>query len=185
MMAATVRIRPARPSDSEAIAEVNIEAWRSAYPGLVPTVVLVRLSKRAQTREWAQQIARRGHPAGVLVADLAGRGVIGFGSCGRARPTNLSWAAEIYTLYVSPEHQDCGVGRALLFGLFQGLADRGLTSALVWVLKENPARFFYEAMGGRRVAEREEHLWNTLVPQAAYAWDDVRLLEARSRSDDI
>ncbi|MFO1127332.1 MAG: N-acetyltransferase [Rhodospirillales bacterium] len=185
MMAATVHIRPARPSDAEAIAEVHIEAWRSAYPGLVPTVVLVRLSKRAQTREWAQQIARRGYPAGVLVADLAGRGVIGFGSSGRARPTSLAWAAEIYTLYVLPEYQDCGIGRALLLGLFQGLADRGLTSALVWVLKDNPARFFYEAMGGRRVAERDEHLWNTIVPQAAYAWDDVRLLAERDRSDDV
>ena len=57
-------------------------------------------------------------------------------------PHVLSHAGEIYTLYVSPEHHDRGVGRALLLSLFDALIDRGLNSAVVWVLAQNPARFF-------------------------------------------
>jgi ribosomal protein S18 acetylase RimI-like enzyme len=174
-----VRIRPGRPPDADAIAHVYIEAWRSAYAGLVPNAVLVRMSVGVQAREWAQQLSRRKLVDSVLVADLSGHGIIGFGSCGSARHTILSHAGEIYTLYVSPEHHDRGVGCALLLSLFDALIDRGLNSAVVWVLAQNPARFFYEAMGGRRVAEKKERLWNTVLPQAAYGWDDLRLVRAQ------
>ena len=78
-----VRIRPGRPSDADAIAHVYIEAWRSAYAGLVPNAVLVRMSVGMQAREWAQQLSRRKLADSVLVADLSGHGIIGFGSCGR------------------------------------------------------------------------------------------------------
>jgi|APTNR8051073442_1049403.scaffolds.fasta_scaffold03575_8 ribosomal protein S18 acetylase RimI-like enzyme len=172
-----VRIRPARSADAEAIASVHVDAWRSAYAGLIPNAVLVRMSEGAQARDWAQQLARRRLADSILVADLAGWGVIGFGSCGPARRSVLTHAGEIYTLYVLPEHQDRGIGRALLLGLFDGLIDRGLFSALVWVLAQNPSRFFYEAMGGRRIGEKQERLWNTLLPQTAYGWDDLRLLD--------
>jgi ribosomal protein S18 acetylase RimI-like enzyme len=173
-----VRIRPGRPADAEAIAHVYVETWRSAYAGLIPNAVLVRTSVGAQAREWAQQLSRRKAADSILVADLAGEGIIGFGSCGVARRTLLPQAGEIYTLYVAPEHQDRGVGRALLMTLFDVLIDRGLNSAVVWVLAQNPARFFYEAMGGRKIAEKRERLWNTLLPQAAYGWDDLRLVRA-------
>jgi hypothetical protein len=71
------------------------------------------------------------------------------------------------------------VGRALLMSLFDALIDRGMNSAVVWVLAQNPARFFYEAMGGRRIAEKKERLWNALLPQVGYGWDDLRLLRAQ------
>ncbi|HYN37626.1 MAG TPA: GNAT family N-acetyltransferase [Rhodospirillales bacterium] len=171
-----VRIRPGRPADAEAIARVYVESWRSAYAGLIPNGVLVRMSANAQAREWSQQLARRNLADAVLVADLSGAGIIGFGSCGAARRSLLPQAGEIFTLYVTPEHQERGIGRAMLIRLFDGLIDRGLDSAIVWVLAQNPARFFYEAMGGRRIAGKEERLWNTTLPQTAYGWDDLRLL---------
>src|SRR5512144_750293 len=174
-----VRIRPGRPADAEAIAHVYTEAWRSAYAGLVPNAVLVRTPAPAQPRERAHQLSRRKLADSILVADLSGHGIIGFGSCGAARRTLLAHAGEIYTLYVAPEHQEHGVGRALLLSLFDALIDRGMNSAVVWVLAQNPARFFYEAMGGRRIAEKQERLWNTLLPQAAYGWDDLRLVRAQ------
>ena len=180
-----VRIRPGRSADAEAIAHVYIEAWRSAYAGLIPNAVLLRMSVGAQTRDWAQQLSRRKMADSILVADLSGQGVIGFGSCGAARRTVLSQAGEIYTLYISPEHQERGVGRALLLSLFDALIDRGLNSAVVWVLSQNPARFFYEAMGGRRIAEKKERLWNTVVPQAAYGWDDLRLVRVHRDLGDL
>lgn len=179
-----VRIRPGRPGDADAIARVYVESWRSAYAGLIPNGVLVRMSTSAQAREWGQQLSRRNIADAVLVADLPGAGIIGFGSCGIARRSLLPQAGEIFTLYVAPEHQERGIGRALLFRLFEGLTDRGLDSAIVWVLAQNPARFFYEAMGGRRIAAKQERLWNTILPQVAYGWDDLRLIQSRGSSED-
>lgn len=171
-----VRIRPGRPVDAESIARVYVESWRSAYAGVIPNGVLVRMSASAQAREWSQLLSRRNLADAVLVADLRGAGIVGFGSCGAARSSLLPHAGEVFTLYVVPEHQERGIGRALLFRLFDGLIDRGLDSAIVWVLSQNPSRFFYEAMGGRRIASKQERLWNTLLPQIAYGWDDLRLL---------
>jgi ribosomal protein S18 acetylase RimI-like enzyme len=172
----TVRIRPARVGDADGIARVYVEAWQSAYPGLVPAAVLLRLSRKQQARDWVAQIRQERFAAGILVAEGAVGSIVGFGSGGRARPSDLLLAGEIFTLYVLPDYQERGIGRALLGGLFSGLIDRGLTSALVWVLSGNPARFFYEAMGGRRIAERHERLWNTRLAQTAYGWDDLRLI---------
>jgi ribosomal protein S18 acetylase RimI-like enzyme len=82
---------------------------------------------------------------------------------------------------VHPEWQDRGLGRRLLRRLFDSLVVRGMNSAVVWVLAENPSRFFYETMGGRRVAERSTTHWNTLLRETAYGWNDVT--RVRSRSD--
>ena len=67
-------------------------------------------------------------------------GVVAVGSCGQARRTGLPHAGEIFTLYVAPEFQELGIGRALLRRLFDALIDRGLDSALTWVLAQNPGR---------------------------------------------
>jgi len=179
-----VRIRQARPADAAPIAQVYVEAWRSAYAGILPTSMLVRMSARAQEREWARQLSRRRPLECILAAELAGHGLIGFGSCGPARDSVLAHAGEVYTLYVAPEHHERGTGRMLVLALFDALLDRGLNSAVVWVLERNPARFFYEAMGGQRIAVRCERLWNANLPQAAYGWDDLRLVRDRSATGD-
>jgi ribosomal protein S18 acetylase RimI-like enzyme len=172
-------LRPARIADAEGIAHVYVEAWRTAYPGLIPTPILVRMSKRGQAGEWARTLLRRSFIESVQVAELPGGGVAGFGSCGEARDTGLPQAGEIYTLYVLPEYQEKGVGRAVLLRLFDALIDRGLDSAITWVLTQNPARFFYEAMGGRRVAEKNERIGTAILPQTGYGWDDLRLVPRR------
>jgi len=179
-----VCIRPGRPADAASIAGVYVESWRSAYAALLPDAMLVRMSAANHTRDWAGQLARKRSADGIFVADLASHGVIGFGSCGPARPTSLPHAGEIFTLYVAPEHQERGVGRALLLRLAEGLMDRGMGSALVWVLSRNPSRFFYEAMGGRKIADKQERLWNGTFRQTAYGWEDLRLIRARGGEDD-
>jgi ribosomal protein S18 acetylase RimI-like enzyme len=172
-------IRPASIGDAAAIAKLYVETWRVTYPGLVPGAVLVGMSAQAQLKHWTAALARLQPQETVLVAEREGRGIIGFGSCGAARQTILPHAGEIYTLYVAPSHQEQGAGRALMQGLFTALAESGLTSAVVWVLAGNPSRFFYEALGGRRIAERSERLWGTLLDQVAYGWDDVRVTPRR------
>ena len=61
----------------------------------------------------------------------------------------------------------------LLGGLFRGLVEAGLEDAYLWVLSSNPSRFFYEAMGGERAAERQEAFAGTLLDETAYGWPDL------------
>ena len=41
------------------------------------------------------------------------------------------------------------------------------------MLTANPARFFYEAVGGSAVAERKEAFAGTLLDETGYAWPDL------------
>ncbi len=175
-----VRIRDATASDAPAIARVHVEAWRNAYAGLLPDSVLVRMNRERHTLQWARTIGRRRPRDIVLVAETAAGAIVGFGSAGRARQPQLAFGGEIYTLYVHPEHQDQGVGRDLLNALFGALVARGVQSAFLWVLAENPSRFFYETMGGKRIAERDETLWNTTLHEIAYGWSNLKATRARS-----
>ena len=97
-------------------------------------------------------------------------GIVGFGSRGPNRLRNLPCDGEVYRLYVATGNQGHGFGKALMTRRFGELAESGRQKALVWVFRENPARFFYQGMGGRYLADRNDWLWEKLVPQIAYFW---------------
>lgn len=166
-------VRAATPGDAGAIARIYVETWRATYAGVLPDKVLVEMSERRQAAIWLHAIRHAGPRQTVLVADQGRAPVLGFGSCGRARSPGLRYEGEVFTLYVHQDHQGKGIGKLLLGALFQRLLESTARSALIWVLAPNPARFFYEAMGGRRVAEREEKLWGTTLAEAAYGWPDL------------
>lgn len=173
-MRTDVSLRRARPEDAAAIARVHVETWRTAYPGLVPAPYLVAMTERRQTRQWTALLRDQDRRGVTLVAQAprgAASSVVGFGSAGRAR--DRADLGEIYALYVAPDWQGHGIGRDLTTALFRALLDLGLPSAIVWVLSANPARFFYEAMGGVAGATRSERFANQDLPLTGYVWSDL------------
>jgi len=72
------------------------------------------------------------------------------------------------------------LGRSLAEGIrFSALAARGTERAFCWTIRDHQARFFYERMGGQRIAERRQRLWGTDVDQAAYGWPDLKAAASR------
>jgi len=176
-----VSIRPATVGDIGAIAWVDVETWRETYPGMLPERMLVGLTVKERRRSWAEFILR--HPGDVIVAVHAKDGIVGFGSCGALRGAGEAFAGEIFTLYVDPAYQGEGTGRRLLLHLFGRLLRRSLPSALVWVLRDNPSRFFYERLGGKLVAHKPIKVGRVDVEALAYGWRDLAaVLEAQSRA---
>ena len=55
--------------------------------------------------------------------------------------------------------------------LFGALARDGRKFVIGWVFGENPFKYFCEAIGGRKIAERDERFWGVSIPEIAYAWD--------------
>ena len=88
-------IRSAIPRDASAIAGVYVYTWRDAYPTMIPDAVLLRMSHRRQRAYWAGVLAQRGMHA-VMVAEDARAGIVGFGSCGRARTATLPYRGEVH-----------------------------------------------------------------------------------------
>lgn len=169
-------LRPAGLDDAGSIARVHVTTWRAAYAGVVPDAYLIGMTEVGQMRFWRRLLGRPRAEETVLLAEVAGAGgpeVVGFGSCGRSRPYGLPYGGEVFTLYVMDDWQSRGIGRALIHALFADLVARGLGDAVIWVLSANPARFFYEAVGGSAVAERQESFAGALLDETGYAWPDL------------
>lgn len=170
-----VHIRPARVADAAAIAHVHVSTWRSTYEGLVPWDYLKGLSIEERTRMW-RGIIERGESR-VLVAE-AGRPakVVGFAAAGPSRWANLPYDAELYAVYLLPVHQRQGLGRQLLAASADALAQLGYRSLVAWVLAKNPARAFYERLGGKDVGRRDDMIAGIFLEERAYGFSDLDAL---------
>ncbi|MBV9571781.1 MAG: GNAT family N-acetyltransferase [Alphaproteobacteria bacterium] len=175
-----ISVRQALPGDAAEVARVYIESWHDAYAGILPNRLLCAMTTRGQTARWRAAIGARGRES-VLVAECVGVGLIGMASFGPARDNAVGFDGEVYTLYVDPAFYGCGSGRILLEGAFLSLRKRGHSSCVIWAHAKNPVRFFYEAMGGRLIAERTVRLMGDPVPENAFGWPKLALAE-RSRA---
>ena len=141
-------IRAAGPHDAEAIAALQLRAWRVAYGPYV------------DASNWDQPLAARverwralldGEQDGVtLVFDGNGK-VAGFASAGATRDEDgaAEGVGELYALYVEPDLIGTGRGHDLLVAAEELLA-RDHAEATLWVLEPNTqARRFYERHGWR------------------------------------
>ncbi len=167
----TFRARQAGPDDVGAIARIEVETWRATYPGMLPDRVLVGMSERRQKGAWSGLVRYR--PGDVIVIEETDAGIVAFGNCGAQRDPSLPYSGEIFTLYVAPDAQNRGVGRQLIGALFERLLQSGKSSALIWVIRANPSRFFYEHLGGKFVLTRRIRVGGELVEAIAYGWPDL------------
>ncbi len=176
-MQTDLTIRPARPQDADEIGAVHVATWRSAYPTLLSHQTLAAMSKSYQAAYYEAMIRRHG---GVFVA-VAGpdEQVVGFASVGRHRASTPG-EGEIYTLYVLDDWREAGIGRRLMHAGARRLAERGCRSAFLWVLSDNPSRWFYERLGGRAVTVGTTHVGGRPVQQTAYLWNPIEMLLAKT-----
>jgi ribosomal protein S18 acetylase RimI-like enzyme len=168
-----VAVRAATPDDADAIERVRTDTWRATYRGLIPDAVLDRLGYDGSARR--RHMASLSSDRFVLVAEDGGA-VVGFCVGGPSRTEEPRYRGEVYAIYVLPSYQGRGHGAALLRAGFQECLARGWRAVLIWVLRENwPSRRFYERMGGRHLADRDEErdIEGVVVTEAGYAWDDV------------
>lgn len=96
---------------------------------------------------------------------------------GLPRTEVLPNSGEVYVLYVRQTQQGCWHGRRLVQAVANHFAQTGLSGLMIGCLASNtPARRFYEALGGRVVAEREFDHDGVLLPEVVYGWEDLPLL---------
>jgi ribosomal protein S18 acetylase RimI-like enzyme len=140
----SVTVRPARPRDIGAMADVTVSAWREGFAGVVPPAFA---PDRVQA---AENLARRvrDDPGSAAVGELNGL-VRGYTVFGPSRDTDTGEpTGEIYALHVDPHSWRRGVGRAMVRFALERLRERGFVVATLWTLRDTPrSHAFYEALG--------------------------------------
>jgi len=149
-----VEVRSAHPHDADGIAEVQVRTWQAAYAGIVPEAYLASLDVvevAERRRGWLAQAEAGTIDYRTLVAEDGSGRIVGFVSFGPYRlvPGQMEGSVgEVQAIYVHPDTQGRGVGRALMDGAVTALADRGVTELRLWVFADNaPSRRFYERYG--------------------------------------
>jgi GNAT superfamily N-acetyltransferase len=93
--------------------------------------------------------------------------IVGFAAAGPSR--SEAGSAELYAIYVLPEHWGSGAARELMRTVADWFRAEEYTSAMLWVLADNPrARRFYEREGWRFDGTRTDVVHGAEVDEARY-----------------
>ncbi|QLE76347.1 N-acetyltransferase [Streptomyces rectiverticillatus] len=159
--------------DVDAVAEIRVGGWRTAYAGLVPQGRLDAMDAAEDAARHRRFFRQDGGLQQVnLVAETAGGDVVGWACYGPCRDADVTGGnGELYALYVRPDLIGTGAGRALCAAVIEGAAARGFHRLLLWVLEGNHrARAFYARAGfAPDGAGRPDDIDGTPVPEVRYA----------------
>ncbi|MCG0275351.1 MAG: GNAT family N-acetyltransferase [Thermosediminibacteraceae bacterium] len=169
-----MKIRKAILSDAKGIAKVQVDSWRTTYHGILPEDFLNSLSYEQQEQKWLRIIPQY-H---VFVAENPEGEIIGFASGGKNRFEEYgNYPGELYAIYILKDYQRVGIGKLLVKAIADELVRQSMNSMIVLVLEENPSRYFYEALGAKLIARREDTIGGKKLTELVYGWDDIRNLK--------
>ena len=171
-----MKIRLSNIADARAMARIYVQAWRDTYNGILPSDYLGTMSIPEHEHAFLNDL----HDNRIIcfVAEEGGNGVVGFVTGGPERNGNFIYSGEIYTLYVLRSYQRQGIGFKLVSALAAHLNRHAIYSMMVWVLKQNPNRRFYEKINGVYLYSHRTQFAGTKVQQIAYGWIDTNLILA-------
>ena len=174
----TITIRKAGLEDAAGIAKVNVDSWRSTYKGLIADEFLANLSYERRAQAWKEHLADPQDAGFLYIAETKPGEIVGFVSAGPGGESNPAYQGEIHAIYLLQEAQGQGTGRRLMEAAMRVLSQRGFSSMLLWVLKDNrPARKFYEAVGGKYLYEKPIEIGSQTLIEVAYGWKDLLFMD--------
>jgi ribosomal protein S18 acetylase RimI-like enzyme len=184
-----VNIRKALSKDADAITSVHVNAWRSAYAGLIPQNFLDKVTVEKRRAMWTQNLDQieAGDPSKMCsVAEDDNGLMLGFISGDKIRDEHPNYDSELYAIYLEETVRQQGIGSRLTLELAGWLAAQGFKSMRLWVLEKNPSRNFYESIGGILVSDTKTVDFGGLeLLEVSYGYDLkklVKVLKARFKS---
>lgn len=178
----SVIIRPARPDDAGAIAQVRVDAWRTAYKGMIPDAYLAAMKVEDSAALWLRVLNAASNKTSVFVAHN-GSEVVGFAAGNLLPEPKLGFDAELTAIYLRRDAQRAGVGRRLVACVAAAERAQGAAGLVAWVIAANRAgRAFYERLGAELLIE-QPFQWDGMdLVEVGYGWRDLdALAEPASR----
>ena len=146
-------IRKMEYKDIESVANIKVSSWRLSYKGIIDDEYLDNMDINSYIEKRREDYNKSLY----YVAELDGK-VVGFSRYDdRLRQVNgKNIGGEIYALYVDPNMKRMGIGRALVNKIEEEFKEKGITSFIIWCLKDNePSKIFYRKIGGVEFSEKE------------------------------
>ncbi len=170
-----MKIRFAEVSDAKGIATVGVRTWQTNYKGIFPDEDLDQLSIEENTERWKNGLLRNKSMENleVIVAEDSRNGIVGFASGGKYETTPPSYDCEIGAIYVLKGFQGKGIGTILVKKMVELFITKQWKSMIIWVLKDNFQRGFYEKLGGTSKGTKIYEKWGKKYDLVGYVWEDI------------
>ena len=167
-------IRKAEHWDLHGIAVVQVDSNRTTYAGIMPDEYLNQLSYKEKEDNWKGRLFVN-HDELMYVAECPEHGIVGFVAASRIRRDDF-YEGEVTAIYILQDFQGYGIGRSLIKAVASEYISENVRSMILWTLEENPARHFYEHLGGKRLDRRIVDRGGKRLIQVSYGWEDIRNL---------
>lgn len=170
-----VAYRAAVSGDAPSIAALHAESWRRIYRGNFRDEYLDGDVFSERGSAWTEQLAHPSPSQYVCVA-CDGSRVAGFVCAFGAH--DAEWGSFVDNLHVDPAAHRRGIGSALMERAASWLVSEfPARGVYLFVWERNPARAFYERLGGRNAGIVElDNPGGGTGRYVRYVWDDARTL---------
>jgi ribosomal protein S18 acetylase RimI-like enzyme len=133
-----IAVRRAELQDVDAVRQIGLTTWPVAYAGLVPEEFITD----GLAQWWSPEAVERGISKGITLVAAEDDDIVGMVGLGREADSWVMWK-----LYVLPDQQRNGVGKALLDAAIAALPE-GTPELLLDVLVANEQAIgFYRSQG--------------------------------------
>ncbi len=166
--------RDAAPADAEAIAELHVESWRSAYRGILPDAYLDSDVETERRTHWEQTLLKLQARDAILLAER-GAELIGFISVYWGKEPGFD--AYLDNLHVRPGIRGGGLGRKLLVAALERLIASGARNLCLWVFDDNEGAVrLYQRLGGNLTERGFDDIGGGKAAHTRAEWHDLPAL---------
>lgn len=184
-----INIRKALIGDVEGSIDVNIKTWQTAYKGIIKDETLNRLDENREVRieRFKKEFGECDVEGKIIQHAVAVEadqvvGFVTYGKCRDGSEHGLDNASEIYAIYVLEEYQGKSIGKKLVHYVVEQLQNTGEYDKLViWTLKDNPSRGFYEHLGGKQRLEKVIEIAGQSLDEVGYLYDSLAELGSKTK----
>ena len=175
-----VKIRDAKASETEDIANLHAMSWMSAYRGLLSDEYLDNNLQGERRKHWTEKMPALTEKEFVLVAEQDGQ-LVGFVAV--LDKPEAGFDVLVDNLHVRPDLKGLGIGGQLLNAVAARLLATNRKSFYLFVLKGNTfAENFYLAKGGQQLDTLTHEFGGKVVQATRFAWEDLQGMAATPNS---
>ncbi|MBF0378016.1 MAG: GNAT family N-acetyltransferase [Desulfamplus sp.] len=150
-------IRKANQNDIKSIAQIIVNAWQTAYSGIVKETYLKTIAKEKYIKIFTNNITNQLED--IFVYCDANDNVLGFVS-GKVAEDQIN-TAEIVGFYIEPKYQNQKIGKQLFKHIINfNKNERNVDKVFLWTLKNAKNNEFYKKLNGKIQEEKKIEIGN-------------------------
>jgi ribosomal protein S18 acetylase RimI-like enzyme len=163
----TIRIRELGIDDIATLASIHVKTWNETYArgNNGPSIQL-------RESQWREKFRKKDDSWFILGVENTKGEMIGF-AVGQ-KHNSEEYKGEINKIYLLQEYQRLGIGSKLLREVVRRFQQMGINSMVLFGIPQNPTGGFHEAMGGKRLYDKQG------VFHGGYGWKEISALAEKN-----